>query len=94
MRSETGRNSNVICARLRLIALAAHSCLTLFLLFVGGLFSDNEWDESVQNAFKYAVYRLNHDRTILPKTKVEAYIEKVSSNDSFRASKKGEYVYT
>ncbi|XP_064613530.1 glutamate receptor ionotropic, kainate 2-like isoform X2 [Liolophura sinensis] len=63
------------------------SCLPE-LIKIGGLFSDNEWDESVQNAFKYAVYRLNHDRTILPKTKVEADIQRVSSNDSFRASKK------
>lgn len=40
-------------------------------------------------AFKYAVYKINKDRTILPRTKVVYDIQYVPKDDSFHASKKG-----
>lgn len=40
-------------------------------------------------AFKYAVYRINKDKTILPKTTLVYDIQYVPRDDSFRTSKKG-----
>lgn len=59
----------------------------------GGLFGEEE-DPSVENAFKYAVYRINHERHILGKTKLTYDIQRLPVRDSFRASKKGEKLKT
>ena len=41
-------------------------------------------------AFKYAVYRLNRERTVLPNTTLVYDIQYVPRDDSFRTSKKGD----
>lgn len=46
-------------------------------------------DDKQEIAFRYAVEKINSDRTILPRSKLSAQIEKMSPQDSFHASKKG-----
>jgi hypothetical protein len=55
----------------------------------GGLFGENDEHPNVENAFRYAVYRINHDRQILPDTRLLYDIQHVPTEDGFRASKKG-----
>ena len=58
----------------------------------GGLFGEGDEHRSVENAFRYAVYRINHDRQLLPNTRLGYDIQHVPINDGFRASKKGKGV--
>jgi hypothetical protein len=55
----------------------------------GGIFREDQKDGSAELAFKYAVYRLNRERTILPNTTLVYDIQYVPRDDSFRTSKKG-----
>ncbi|CRK95896.1 CLUMA_CG009342, isoform A [Clunio marinus] len=53
------------------------------------IFSEEQRDTSIELAFKYAVYKINKDRSILPKTTLVYDIQYVpDSTDSFRTSKK------
>nr|CAD7453109.1 unnamed protein product [Timema tahoe] len=45
-------------------------------------------DDRQEVAFRYAVERINADRTILPRSRLSAQIEKISPQDSFHASKR------
>jgi hypothetical protein len=54
----------------------------------GGLF--HPADDRQEVAFRYAVDRINADRTILPRSRLSAQIERISPQDSFHASKRGE----
>lgn len=54
---------------------------------LGGLFHTGDIDQEL--AFRYAVEKINLDKTILPRSKLSAQIERVSSEDSFHASKRG-----
>lgn len=65
-----------------------YSSLKLELFIVsGGLF--HPADDKQEVAFRYAVDKINNDRSILPRSKLSAQIEKMSPQDSFHASKKG-----
>ncbi|XP_075217625.1 glutamate receptor ionotropic, kainate 2-like isoform X8 [Lycorma delicatula] len=55
---------------------------------IGAIFTQEEKDSSTELAFKYAVYRINKDRTLLPKTTLVYDIQYVPKDDSFHASKK------
>ena len=55
----------------------------------GGIFREDQKDSSVELAFKYAVLRLNRDRTLLPNTTLVYDIQYVPKDDSFRTSKRG-----
>lgn len=59
----------------------------------GAIFTDEHKDSSTELAFKYAVYRINKDKNILPKTTLIYDIQHVPRDDSFRASKKGKYYF-
>nr|CAH7752037.1 unnamed protein product [Callosobruchus chinensis] len=61
------------------------SCLPE-LIPIGGLFHPT--DDKQEIAFRYAVEKINNDRTILPRSKLSAQIEKIPPQDSFHASKK------
>ncbi|XP_017488759.1 PREDICTED: glutamate receptor ionotropic, kainate 2-like, partial [Rhagoletis zephyria] len=52
------------------------------------LFTDDDKDGPSELAFKYAVYRINKDRTLLPNRTLVYDIQYVPKDDSFRASKK------
>ncbi|XP_012936808.1 glutamate receptor ionotropic, kainate 2 [Aplysia californica] len=58
------------------------------LLKIGGLFGDGDEDPSIENAFRYAVYRINHNRKLLADTKLTYDIQSLPINDGFAASKK------
>ncbi|XP_039277732.1 glutamate receptor ionotropic, kainate 2 isoform X16 [Nilaparvata lugens] len=55
---------------------------------IGAIFTQEEKDSSTELAFKYAVYRINRDKTLLPKTTLVYDIQYVPKDDSFHASKK------
>lgn len=57
------------------------------IFFSGGLF--HPADDKQEVAFRYAVEKINADRSMLPRSKLSAQIEKMSPQDSFHASKKG-----
>lgn len=59
------------------------------LVTLGAIFSEEQKDTSIELAFKYAVYKINKDRSVLPKTTLVYDIQYVpDSTDSFRTSKK------
>jgi glutamate receptor, ionotropic, invertebrate len=58
------------------------------MLFSGGLFHPE--DDRQEVAFKYAVDRINADRSVLPRSRLTAQIERISPQDSFHASKRGQ----
>ncbi|XP_031842261.1 glutamate receptor ionotropic, kainate 2 isoform X7 [Nomia melanderi] len=57
-------------------------------LKIGAIFTHDQKDSSTELAFKYAVYKINKERLILPKTTLEYDIQYVPKDDSFHASKK------
>jgi len=56
---------------------------------IGGLFDDTE-DVTVESAFRYALLRINQDRTLLPDTRIVYDIQHLPAQNSFIAAKKGE----
>lgn len=56
--------------------------------FSGAIFTEEQKDSSTELAFKYAVYKINKDKTVLPQTTLVYDIQYVPKDDSFRTSKK------
>ncbi|CAH1182546.1 unnamed protein product [Phyllotreta striolata] len=56
------------------------------LIPIGGLF--HPADDKQEIAFRYAIEKINNDRSILTRSKLSAQIEKIPPQDSFHASKK------
>ena len=57
-------------------------------VLTGGLFDDTE-DPTVESAFRYAIFRVNQDRTLLANTKIVYDIQHLPALNSFVAAKKG-----
>ncbi|XP_023314760.1 glutamate receptor ionotropic, kainate 2-like [Trichogramma pretiosum] len=55
---------------------------------IGAIFTEDQKDSPSELAFKYAVYKINKERMILPNTTVVYDIQYVPKDDSFRTSKK------
>ncbi|XP_051161373.1 glutamate receptor ionotropic, kainate 2-like [Leptopilina boulardi] len=55
---------------------------------IGALFTHDQRNSSTELAFKYAVYKINKEKIILPKTTLVYDIQYVPKDDSFHASKK------
>ncbi|XP_043478786.1 glutamate receptor ionotropic, kainate 1 isoform X4 [Leptopilina heterotoma] len=55
---------------------------------IGAIFTEDQKDSPIELAFKYAVYRINKDRSLLPNTSLVYDIQYVPKDDSFRTSKK------
>ncbi|XP_073985733.1 glutamate receptor ionotropic, kainate 2-like isoform X2 [Rhodnius prolixus] len=55
---------------------------------IGAIFTQDQKESSTELAFKYAVYRINKDKELLPKSTLVYDIQYVSKDDSFHASKK------
>lgn len=53
------------------------------------MFNGDQKNSNVELAFKYAVHKINQDKSILPKTELLYDIQYVPKDDSFHASKKG-----
>ncbi|KAG5868033.1 hypothetical protein JTB14_034368 [Gonioctena quinquepunctata] len=58
----------------------------------GAIFTEDQKNTSVELAFKYAVYKINKDKDLLPNTTLVYDIQYVPRDDSFRTSKK-EFVF-
>ncbi|KAH8342593.1 hypothetical protein KR084_011375, partial [Drosophila pseudotakahashii] len=58
------------------------------LVRVGAIFSNRPGKYNSELAFRYAVHRLNLDKSLLPETTVEYYIEYVNRLDSFETVQK------
>ncbi|CAD6226416.1 GSCOCG00005812001-RA-CDS [Cotesia congregata] len=56
---------------------------------LGAIFTDDQKDSPSELAFKYAIYRINKDKSLLPNTTLVYDIQYVPKDDSFRTSKKG-----
>lgn len=67
-------------------APSSSSANLLYHYFAGGLFHPG--DDHQEIAFRYAVEKINADRSVLPRSKLSAQIERVSPQDSFHASKR------
>lgn len=59
----------------------------------GVLFTEDQRESPTELAFKYAVYRINKDHSILPNTTLVYDIQYVPREDSFHASKKGKVFF-
>ena len=59
-----------------------------FLSVTGGLFDDVE-HPSTESAFRYSIFRVNSDHTLLSDTRIAYDIQHLPSQNSFLASKKG-----
>ena len=57
-------------------------------LVLGGLFGETE-DVVIENTFRYAIYRVNLDQNLLPRTKITYDIQHLPTLNSFLAAKKG-----
>ncbi|XP_024084773.1 glutamate receptor ionotropic, kainate 2-like [Cimex lectularius] len=55
---------------------------------IGAIFTQEQKESATELAFKYAVYRINKDKNLLPKSTLVYDIQYVSKEDSFHASKK------
>nr|QHN69190.1 ionotropic receptor 9 [Sirex nitobei] len=55
---------------------------------IGAIFTHDQKNSSTELAFKYAVYKINKEKIILPKTTLAYDIKYVPKDDSFHASKK------
>ena len=51
-------------------------------------FPDDQKDSPTELAFKYAVYRINNDPTVLPNNTIAYDVQYVPAEDSFRTTKK------
>lgn len=55
---------------------------------IGAIFTEDQRDSATELAFKYAVYRINSDKVILPNTTLVFDIQYVPRDDSFHTAKK------
>ncbi|XP_017881771.1 glutamate receptor ionotropic, kainate 2 isoform X8 [Ceratina calcarata] len=55
---------------------------------IGAIFTDDQKDSPSELAFKYAIYKINKDKTLLANTTLVYDIQYVPKDDSFRTSKK------
>ncbi|XP_035212026.1 glutamate receptor ionotropic, kainate 2-like [Stegodyphus dumicola] len=66
----------------------ASCAIEAFSITEGVLFTEDQKESPTELAFKYAVYKINKDRDILPNTTLVYDIQYVPRDDSFHASKK------
>ncbi|XP_025261800.1 glutamate receptor ionotropic, kainate 2 [Camponotus floridanus] len=55
---------------------------------IGAIFTEDQKDSPSELAFKYAIYKINKDKTLLANTTLVYDIQYVPKDDSFRTSKK------
>lgn len=60
-----------------------------FVFFAGAIFTQEQKGSIAELAFRYAVHKINKDKTLLPHTTLVYDIQYVPKDDSFHASKKG-----
>lgn len=62
---------------------------SIFHPVAGAIFTEDQKDSPSELAFKYAIYKINKDKTLLANTTLVYDIQYVPKDDSFRTSKKG-----
>lgn len=67
------------------LRIASQVC---FFINLGAIFTEDEREGNIESAFKYAIYRINKEKTLLPNTQLVYDIEYVPRDDSFRTTKK------
>ena len=55
---------------------------------LGAIFTEDQRASKIESAFKYAIYRINKDKTMLPDTQIVYDIEYIPHDDTFRSTKK------
>lgn len=55
---------------------------------LGAIFTEDQRASKIESAFKYAIYRINKDKTMLPDTQIVYDIEYIPRDDTFRSTKK------
>ena len=60
-----------------------------FIVILGGLFEHNDHDNIQIVAFRYAVEKVNSNKTVLPYARLSTQVEHVANGDSFKVSKQG-----
>ncbi|XP_044251335.1 glutamate receptor ionotropic, kainate 2 isoform X3 [Drosophila takahashii] len=65
-----------------------HNCECLATRNTRAIFTEDERESSIESAFKYAIYRINKEKNLLPNTQLVYDIEYVPRDDSFRTTKK------
>ncbi|XP_046804428.1 glutamate receptor ionotropic, kainate 1 [Lucilia cuprina] len=55
---------------------------------LGAIFTEDQRASKIESAFKYAIYRINKDKTMLPDTQIIYDIEYIPREDTFRSTKK------
>ncbi|XP_032308640.1 glutamate receptor ionotropic, kainate 2 isoform X2 [Drosophila ananassae] len=78
----------ILCYSYILLSKIIHACALPPVIRVGAIFTEDERESSVESAFKYAIYRINKEKILLPNTQLVYDIEYVPREDSFRATKK------
>jgi len=79
-----------LCPQFTVYALRISVHVGLLVVLPGGLFDDTE-DATVESAFRYALLRINQDRTLLPDTRIVYDIQHLPAQNSFIAAKKGQH---
>lgn len=65
---------------------------TFIQIVAGAIFTEDQKDSPSELAFKYAIYKINKDKTLLANTTLVYDIQYVPKDDSFRTSKKGKNI--
>jgi len=55
---------------------------------IGAIFTEDRKDSPIELAFKYAVFRINKDKEVLPNNSLTYDVQYVPNEDSFRTTKK------
>lgn len=71
------------------MSLMGGQLICVFCVSTAAIFTDEQRDGAAELAFKYAVYRINKDKSILPASTLIYDIQYVPQDDSFRTTKKG-----
>ncbi|KAL3284159.1 hypothetical protein HHI36_018327 [Cryptolaemus montrouzieri] len=71
-----------------LTALVSNTCGLPPVVKIGAIFTEDQQNSAVELAFKYAVYKINKDKKLLPRTSLVYDIQYVPRDDSFHASKR------
>ena len=65
----------------------------LMFFFSFPLISEDQKDSPIELAFKYAVFRINKDKEVLPNNSLTYDVQYVPNEDSFRTTKKVSKLY-
>ncbi|XP_072156450.1 glutamate receptor ionotropic, kainate 2 isoform X2 [Bemisia tabaci] len=83
-----GGPARYLVSCLWLLSSCQHTSTLPPVIRIGAIFTQDQKDSSSELAFKYAVYKINKDKNLLPDTTLVYDVQHVPRDDSFHASKK------